>query len=265
MLYLEYRPQPSLQLQHHLGVVREAVVDAETMLTYGIDMHHSWHAFLTQGGIVAGAIEWWHGSVIGCEHDEGLRSLLGHLQLVAVEAHHFVRWILSEQVLTRALMGKRGIHGDHRIEEDLEGWAHIVGSMSGYGAGQVASGRRTHHTYLVRVDVQLLGMGLEVADASIHIASRYQVVAMRHAVVQQHGSDALAFEEIAPGIAFVVDGCHHVAATWANNYHGHGLVALRHEDLTLWCCFYGIGRQVVVIHAVLWQGAIAPQVNLCAA
>ena len=124
--------------------------------------------------------------------------------------------------------------------------------------------RRPNDAYLIRVDVQLFGMRLEVADAGIDIAGRYEVVAMRHAVVLQYGSYALRLEEVAPGITFVVIGSHGITTARTNHHHRHWLIAFRDENFAFGSRFYGIGRQIIIIYAITGQGAIAPQIYLCA-
>lgn len=73
--------EPLLQLPGPLALVAEAVAEAPSVTADGIDVHRGGHLVCQQGLEVAQAVGWWHGFVVGREHQEGLRRAAVHAAL----------------------------------------------------------------------------------------------------------------------------------------------------------------------------------------
>ena len=85
-----------------------------------VGMQAGRHFVVTQGEEIANAVDGWHCVVVRRKHDKSLRSAWGHLSFEGVFLFQLLRWIFSDKVLAGTSMGNAFLHGNHRIEQDLE-------------------------------------------------------------------------------------------------------------------------------------------------
>ena len=99
-----------------------------------------------------------HSLVVVAEGEEGARGIAVNLQLITefgLKSSQFFLVFLAvsegaEEIIMRALMGETEIHGDDRIEENLEVGRGIARGMGGDGRGKVSTCREAHcprHSY----------------------------------------------------------------------------------------------------------------------
>jgi len=86
----------------------------------GVGMQAGRYFMVAQGKEVTDAVDGRHCVIVRRKHDESLRSAWGHLPFEGVFLFQFLRWIFSDKVLTGTSMGNAFLHGNHRIEQDLE-------------------------------------------------------------------------------------------------------------------------------------------------
>lgn len=211
--------EPIGEILEHGLVVWEAFLDAEAVAALGIDVQGGGDAEGAEGQVVVHTIGRGHGTVVVGQQEDGRRCELIDLPLIAVELHQRVAGIAADEVVVRATVGAERIHRHHGVEQYLELRTHLLRCTRGHGAGQVTAGREAHDAYLLWVDAEVVGIGLEITDAVIDVVLRYLVMAIRHAVGEDHEVDALAIEVRCPERALVVEREVRVA-TAGQAHHG---------------------------------------------
>ena len=170
-------------------------------------MHRDGNTRLGKGEIIGHGIGGGgHGRIVGSQQQDGGRRGMGaHLGVVAESFHQLVVTArVAQEVHHRTLMREPLLHGDDRIEKNLEVGTRGQGSMGGCGGGEMASGREAHDTHVMRVDTPYLSRVAHHLHGVLGIAHGQAAVPLGHAVGQHAIGNALAVEVRGPVGAFVL-------------------------------------------------------------
>ena len=155
-----------------------------------------------------------HSLVVVAEGEEGARGITVNLQFIAefgLKSSQFFLVFLAvsegaEEIVMRALMGETEIHGDDRIEENLEIGRSIARGMGGDGRGKVSTCREAHDAHIIRINMPLGGMATHGLHSLFGIRDWDKAVAVRHAVFEHNKGDTLIIEECSPLVTLMIHG-----------------------------------------------------------
>ena len=125
--------------------------------------------------------------------------------------------MLAEEIVVRPFVRVSGVHGYDWIEEYLEVGHNISLGMGSESGRKVASGRESHYSHVVAVDIPFLGIHTHHAHSLLHIAHRHLLVAVRHAVLEHEDSYSHLVEEGCPVLSLMIHGKSSIATARAND------------------------------------------------
>ena len=105
----------------------------------------------------------------------------------------------------RAHVSERFVHRNHRIEENLEVGTKCFRRMCSNGRSQMASGRRSHDTNIIRIQIPYVSAVTYHFHGCFGIGDREGAVAFRHPVFENNQCNSLFVEIRRPIIPFVID------------------------------------------------------------
>ena len=166
--------------------------------------------------------------------EEGGRGLGRHPGLVAEAVDEFGGGVGAQEVLARAFVAVRGIHRDHRVDQDRAvgpgtravdgvGGVGVSGVEVGRdGGGQVPAGREAEDPHALRVELPFVGAGPDGPDRPGGVLEHRWVLRLGpEPVFEDDPGHAQAVEPFGDRFAFVV-GVAAVAAPRADHHRGPG-------------------------------------------
>ena len=192
---------------------------APAVAAFGIHQQRGRHAGGLKRGVVAQGILRMHHVVIAavdyeCPGRRGRDFVLGR-----VFGSQVIGAVLAYEALTRTFVRDGFVERCHGVEQQLESRVALRCGVGGYGRCQVAAGRRTHDSDLLRVYAPCGGAVGQNLECPAHIVHRYFAVAFWHAVLKHGECHALAVEERHPVITLVA-GSQEVISAARTAYYG---------------------------------------------
>ena len=210
--------QPRGQFVLHFTLVEEVFTDSPTMSACGINVENGGNAFLIQSQIIVDSIGRRNDFIIITINNERTGSFLCHLLLVREFFFQFFRSIFAQQIVMRAHVGKRFIHRNHRIEENLEIRTKLFRRMCSDCRSQMTSGGRSHDTNIIRIQIPYVSTVAYHFHGDFGIRDRESAVPFRHPVFKNDQCNSLFVEIWCPVIPFMIDRQAGVSPTRAS-YH----------------------------------------------
>ena len=170
--------------------------------------------------------------------------------------------MLAQERGHAALVGHSLRHGDDGVEKNLEVGLGVASRGSRHHGSKVASGRESHHTHVVAVELPRRSVEAYEAQRLFRILHGHLGTAVGQAIFQDDGSDALVLEILCPVVALLLHGKAGIAATREDHHRAaRGLLVGGQEDAHL-------GRVLLVAIAVrrfaIVKIGIKDHLGLCA-
>lgn len=190
-----------------------------------------------------------HSLVIVAEGEEGARGIAVNLQFIAelgLKSSQFFLVFLAvgkgaKEIVMGALMGETEVHGDDRIEKNLEIGRGIARGMGGDGRGEVSTCREAHDAHVISIYMPLGSMATHGLHGLFGIGDWDKAVAVRHAVFEHNKGDTLVIEECSPLVPLMIHGkvCIPTART-ADHSTTRGTLGIRQIN-SYFCVVFSIG------------------------
>ena len=158
-----------------------------------------------------------NGMVVVAEHNESTGSDTGDLLVVAILTLEFLFRSLAKEIVVGAHVRETRIHGNDRIEENLEVGGSVATGVSGKGGGKMSTCRRTHDAHLVGVDVPRLGIAAHKTHSLLGVLKGHLVYAVGHTIFQHHGGNTHVVEKRSPVAPLMIHCEMGIATTWTNH------------------------------------------------
>ena len=92
--------QPRAKLEHELKMVGKRLTDAEAVTSCRINVQRGRHLLVAQCFVIVDAVDRGHSTVVLSQDDEGARSMLGDMLLVAILIHQLALGFFAQQIVT---------------------------------------------------------------------------------------------------------------------------------------------------------------------